>query len=81
VPGADSWTYLPSLIDAQPDDPAFTLEEGVWREIIRFERIEPSPTSPTKSCAAAIINWARCFRCSACEGREIDFVVSGAAPE
>jgi hypothetical protein len=39
VPGADSWTYLPSLIDAQPDDPAFTLEEGVWREIIRFERI------------------------------------------
>ncbi len=38
VAGADHWTYLPSLIDAQPDDPAFTLEEGVWREIIRFER-------------------------------------------
>jgi hypothetical protein len=39
VPGADSWSYLSSLIDAQPDDPAFTLEEGVWREVIRFERI------------------------------------------
>jgi hypothetical protein len=28
----------------------------------------------------AVIDWARRLRCSACEGREIDFVVSGAAP-
>ncbi|MCW3475299.1 baseplate J/gp47 family protein [Limobrevibacterium gyesilva] len=39
VPGADAWEYQPSLIDALPDAPVFTLEEGTWREIIRFERI------------------------------------------
>jgi hypothetical protein len=39
VPGAETWNYLASLLDAQPDAPAFTLGEGIWREIIRFERI------------------------------------------
>jgi hypothetical protein len=27
----------------------------------------------------AVIDWARRLRCSACEGHEVDFVVSGAA--
>ena len=27
-----------------------------------------------------VIDWASRLRCSACDGREVDFVVSGAAP-
>jgi hypothetical protein len=28
----------------------------------------------------AVTDWAQRLRCSACDGREVDFVVSGAAP-
>jgi len=43
-------------------------------------RAEPTVADQVASYGGntAVIDWARRLRCSACEGREVDFVVSGA---
>ncbi len=45
-------------------------------------RAEPAVADQVASCGsdAAVVDWARRLRCSACGEREVDFVVSGAAP-
>ena len=32
------WFYRDSLLDADEDDPYFTVEHGMWREIVRYQR-------------------------------------------
>jgi hypothetical protein len=32
------WTFLPTLIAAQGDDSNYTLDDGIWREVIAFDR-------------------------------------------
>ena len=32
------WNWLPSLIAAQPDDSNYTLDDGIWRTVITFDR-------------------------------------------
>ena len=43
-------------------------------------RTEPAVANQAASSGAdtAVIDWASRLRCSACDGREVDFVVSGA---
>lgn len=32
------WTFVPSLLQADPDDRVFTLDPGLWRPIVRYQR-------------------------------------------
>ena len=34
----ENWLYRDSLLDADLDDPAFTIDSGMWRDIVRFQR-------------------------------------------
>jgi hypothetical protein len=46
-----------------------------------WHRAEPDVADQVARYGAdtAVTDWARRLRCSACEGHEVDFVVSGAA--
>ena len=46
-----------------------------------LHRAEPDIASQVERYGAAmtVIDWAKRLRCSACKGRDVDFVVSGAA--
>ncbi|MCX4247461.1 baseplate J/gp47 family protein [Paraliomyxa miuraensis] len=37
--GEVEWTWVRSILDAQSSDWQFTLDDGIWREIIHFDRI------------------------------------------
>jgi hypothetical protein len=52
----------------------------VWCKIC-WHRAEPDVADQVARYGAdtAVPDWARRLRCSACEGHEVDFVVSGAA--
>jgi hypothetical protein len=40
TPSGDvEWTWTRSILDARPQERKFTLEDGIWREIIHFDRI------------------------------------------
>ena len=46
-----------------------------------WHRVEPDVADQVARYGAdtAVTDWARRLRCSACDGRDVDFVVSGAA--
>lgn len=33
-----NWPFVESILDANADDQAFTIEHGLWREIVRFQK-------------------------------------------
>ena len=39
APDAVTWTYQPSLLEAEAGDRIFTLDPGVWRPIVRYQRL------------------------------------------
>jgi hypothetical protein len=51
----------------------------VWCKSCRH-RAEPNVADPVDRCGegTTVIDWAARLRCSACEGHDVDFVVSGA---
>jgi hypothetical protein len=52
----------------------------VWCKVCGH-RAEPAGADQVASYRGdtTVIDWGRRLRCSACDGREVDFVVSGAA--
>jgi hypothetical protein len=51
------------------------------KAVIRRWPIAPGPDVAAQvaryGCDTAVINWSRRLRCSACDGRKVDFVVTG----
>jgi hypothetical protein len=37
-PASQQWSFVESILDADPADHAFTVEHGLWREIVRFQK-------------------------------------------
>jgi len=37
-PGSEDWAFVPQILDADAEDRAFTIENGLWREIVRYQK-------------------------------------------
>lgn len=40
APASQIWDFVPRLVDADAQDRAFTVEAGLWREVLRYRRPE-----------------------------------------